>query len=75
MAEEVQELVDQAVSSRSGLAPPVTVQVIPGAGSVSSQVVCDAACPVVVTVQPLAAGRAGVRGAARSPVSRGLVKG
>ena len=30
VAEEVQELVDQAVSSQSGLAPPVTVQVIPG---------------------------------------------
>jgi hypothetical protein len=29
-AEEVQELVDQAVSSQSGPAPPVTVQVIPG---------------------------------------------
>ena len=28
--EEVQELVDQAVSSQSGRAPPVTVQVIPG---------------------------------------------
>jgi nucleotide-binding universal stress UspA family protein len=30
VAEEVQELVDQAVSSQSGPAPPVTVQVIPG---------------------------------------------
>jgi nucleotide-binding universal stress UspA family protein len=29
-AEEVQELVDQAVSSQSGPAPPVTVQLIPG---------------------------------------------
>ena len=29
-AEEVQELVDQAMSSQSGPAPPVTVQVIPG---------------------------------------------
>jgi nucleotide-binding universal stress UspA family protein len=29
-AEEVQELVDQAVSSQPGPAPPVTVQVIPG---------------------------------------------
>ena len=29
-AEEVQALVDQAVSSQSGSAPPVTVQVIPG---------------------------------------------
>jgi nucleotide-binding universal stress UspA family protein len=29
-AEEVQALVDQAVSSQSGPAPPVTVQVIPG---------------------------------------------
>lgn len=29
-AEEVQELVDLAVSSQSGPAPPVTVQVIPG---------------------------------------------
>ena len=73
MAEEVQELVDQAVSSQSGPAPPVTVQVIPGAGSVSSQVACDAACPVVVTVQPLAAGRAGVRacGAPPGPPSAG----
>jgi nucleotide-binding universal stress UspA family protein len=30
VAEEVQELVDQAVSIQSGPAPPVTVQVIPG---------------------------------------------
>ena len=30
VAEEVQELVDQAVSSQSGPARPVTVQVIPG---------------------------------------------
>ena len=30
VAEEVQELVDKAVSSQSGPAPPVTVQVIPG---------------------------------------------
>ena len=82
VAEEVQELVDQAVSSQSGPAPPVTVQVIPGSpaaellgagyhadllvvgsrgsgglgrlgvGSVSSQVACDAACPVVVIFQP-----------------------
>lgn len=29
-AEEIQELVDQTVSSQSGPAPPVTVQVIPG---------------------------------------------
>ena len=68
-AEEVQELVDQAVSSQSGPAPPVTVQVIPGAGSASSQVACDAACPVVVTVQPLAAVRAG--GARPGPPSAG----
>ena len=81
-AEEVQELVDQAVSSQSGPAPPVTVQVIPGSpaaellgagrdadlvvvgsrgsgglgrrgvGSVSGQVACDAACPVVIIFQP-----------------------
>jgi nucleotide-binding universal stress UspA family protein len=81
-AEEVQELVDQAVSSQSGPAPPVTVQVIPGSpaagllgaghgadllvvgsrgsgglgrrgvGSVSSQVACDAACPVVIIFSP-----------------------
>ena len=82
VAEEVQELVDQAVSSQSGPAPPVTVQVIPGSpaaellgagyyadllvvgsrgsgglgqlgvGSVSSQVACDAPCPVVIIFQP-----------------------
>ena len=81
-AEEVQDLVDQAVSSQSGPAPPVTVQVIPGSpaaellgagrdadllvvgsrgsgglgrrgvGSVSGQVACDAACPVVIIFQP-----------------------
>jgi nucleotide-binding universal stress UspA family protein len=37
-AEEVQDLVDQAVSSQSG----------PALGSVSSRVADDAACPVVV---------------------------
>ncbi len=94
---EVQALVDQAVGSQSGPAPPVTVQVIPGSpaaelvdagynadllvmgsrgsgglgrrglGSVSSQVAYDAPCPVVIIFPPLAAGQAGMRGAARSP--------
>ena len=96
-AEEVQALVDQAVNSQSGPAPPVTVQVIPGSpaaelldaghhadllvvgsrgsgglgprgvGSVSSQVAYDAPCPVVIIFPPLAAGQAGMQGAARFP--------
>jgi len=82
VTEEVQELVDQAVNSQSGPAPPVAVQVIPGSpaaellgagyyadllvvgsrgsgglgqlgvGSVSSQLACDAPCPVVIIFQP-----------------------
>ena len=38
-----------------------------GAGSVSSQVACDVACPVVIMFPPLAAVQAGMRGAARFP--------
>jgi nucleotide-binding universal stress UspA family protein len=96
-AEEVQALVDQAVNSQSGPAPPVTVRELPGSppaelvdaghdadllvvgsrgsgslgrrglGSVSSQVAYDAPCPVVIIFPPLAAGQAGMRGAARFP--------
>jgi nucleotide-binding universal stress UspA family protein len=38
-----------------------------GLGSVSSQVAYDAPCPVVIIFPPLAAGQAGMRGAARFP--------
>ena len=38
-----------------------------GAGSVSSQVAYDVACPVVIIFPPLAAVQAGMRGAARFP--------